>query len=176
MVVERTNKLWSGSQQASGRMHYGLPRKADQVGVALFVNRRPDPEPVDELLRRDALQRACTEVARRTGHAISGRVGDYGVTFLSAATGSPTRKRERLLDLADKAGNVARRFGFGLHVGLSTLPSSASLCDHYQSALEAAESAVSQGVRVVTPSSRAQPPSFALGRLRSHLGELVEQQ
>jgi AraC-like DNA-binding protein len=175
MVDERTTNLWAGSYRASGRLLFGLPRTADQVGVALFVNRRPDPEPVDDLLRRDALQRACADLARRTGHAISGRVGDYGVTFLSAVTGSPSRKRERLLDLAEKAANVARRFGFGLHVGVSSLPSSASLCDQYQAALEAAETAVSQGVRVVTPSPRAQPPGFALGRLRQHLGELVEQ-
>jgi AraC-like DNA-binding protein len=176
MVDDRTTNLWSGSHRASGRALFGLPRIADQVGVALFVNRRPNPEPVDDLLRRDSLQRACTDLARRTGHAISGRVGDYGVTFLSAAAGSPSRKRERLLDLAEKAAQAGRRFGFGLHVGLSSLPISASLCDHYQAALEAAESAVSQGVRLVTPSPRAQPPGLALGRLRRQLGELVRQQ
>ena len=175
MVDERTTNLWAGSHQASGRELFGLPRPADQVGVALFVNRRPDPEPVDDLLRRDGLQRACTELARQSGHAISGRVGDHGVTFLSAATGSPQQKRARLLRLADKATSVAQRFGFGLHVGLGTLPTSASLCDQYQAALEAAETAVSRGLPVVTPSPRTQPPSFALGRLRQHLGDVVEQ-
>jgi AraC-like DNA-binding protein len=172
MVDERTTHLWSGSHMAPGRTFFGLPRAADQVGVALFVSLRSDPEPVEDLLRRDALQRACSELARRSGHAISGRVGDYGVTFLSSA---PTRKRERLLDLADKATTVARRFGFGLHVGTSSLPLSALLSDHYQAALEAAENALSQGVRLVNPSPRATPPGFALARLRRHLGEIVKQ-
>ena len=94
MVDERTTNLWAGSHQASGRELFGLPRPADQVAVALFVNRRSDPEPVDDLLRRDGLQRACTELARQSGYAISGRVGDHGVTFLSAATGTHS-KNER---------------------------------------------------------------------------------
>jgi AraC-like DNA-binding protein len=172
MVDERTTHLWSGSHMAPGRMFFGLPRAADQVGVALFLSLRSDPEPVDDLLRRDALQRACSELARRSGHAISGRVGDYGVTFLSSA---PSRKRERLLDLADKAATVARRFGFGLHVGTSSLPVSALLSDHYQAALESAENALSQGVRLVSPAPRVTPPGFALARLRRHLGEIVKQ-
>jgi AraC-like DNA-binding protein len=172
MVDERTTHLWTGSRMAPGRTFFGLPRAADQVGVALFVSLRTDPDPVDDLLRRDALQRACSELARRSGHAISGRVGDYGVTFLSAAT---SRRRERLLELTDKAATVARRFGFGLHVGTSLLPVSASLSDHYQAALESAENALSQGVRVVNPAPRATPPDFGLARLRRNLAEIVKQ-
>jgi AraC-like DNA-binding protein len=175
MVDERTTHLWSGAHMAPGRTFFGLPRAADQVSVALFVSLRTEPEPVDDLLRRDALQRACSEMARRSGHAISGRVGDYGVTFLSAASGSSGRKRERLIELADKAATIARRFGFGLHVGTSSLPISASLSDHYHAALESAENALSQGVRAVNPSPRATPPGFALARLRRNLAEIVKQ-
>jgi AraC-like DNA-binding protein len=138
------------------------------------VAREAQLDPVDQLLFRHAFQRECVDLAHKTGRAISGQVGDHGVMFLSAATGSLSRRRQGLLDLADKAATLAKRFGFRFHSGLSTLPNSATLSQHYEAALGAAESALSQGGRLVesaTPASARLP----LHELRQHIGELVEE-
>jgi AraC-like DNA-binding protein len=113
------------------------------VLVGLFVNRLEHDDEVDEVLRRDAFQRACVELSHERG-AASGRIGGHGITFVCASRGSAARTRRFLTDLAARAGTLARRrFGLDLHVGLGELP--ASLPDQYRCALAAAESALSGG-------------------------------
>ncbi len=174
MVDERTARAWESQSKGDDLARIGLSRVPELVLVGLIVARQAEPDPVDQLLTRHAFQRACVELARKTGRAISGQVGDHGVMFLSAAPGSLQRRRQGLLDLGDKAVALARRFGFRLHLGLSTLGLASSLSQHYEAALGAAESALSQGARIVesaTPASARLP----LHELRRHLGELVEQ-
>jgi AraC-like DNA-binding protein len=175
MVDERTSRSWSSPQRSDWLASMGLSRFPDQALVGLAVSRRPEAEPVDDLLQRHTFQRACVELARNTSNVISGQIGDHGVMFLSAWTGSNQRKRQRLLDVGNKAIGLARRSGLELHVGLSPLSSSARLDEHYEAALGAAESALSQGMRMLEGLPRAEPSSLVLGQLRRELAELVEQ-
>jgi AraC-like DNA-binding protein len=173
MVDERTTRAWSSPQRRDDLTRLGLPRVPEQALLGLLVGRRDEPDPVDELLRRDALQRACADLAHATGHVVSGRVGDYGVVFLSAMAGAPARRRQRLLDLGERAATLARRrFGLSLHLGLSA--GARSLFQHYEAALGAAELALSRGVRVVETLPDA-PATFPLHELRQELGKLVEE-
>jgi AraC-like DNA-binding protein len=174
MVDERTSRLWSRPALANALHRLGLARPADQVLVGLLVRKR-ELEPVDEVLRHDAFQRACVKLSRATGKAICGQVGDHGVVFVSAQTGTSQHKRQRLLDLGDKAATLAQRFGFRLHLGLSSLPTSASLSEHYQAALGAAESALSQGTRIASVAIGAERHQPALSDLRQKLAESVEE-
>jgi AraC-like DNA-binding protein len=175
MVDEKTTRLWASRHRTVALSRVGLTRAPDQALVGLMVSRGSEPDPVDDLLRRDAFQRACVELARKAGDVISGQVGDHGVSFLSAG-GMGTRKRQRLLDLGEKAASLARRrFGLSLHLGIGTLPSSASLSEHYEAALEAAEAALSRGARIVQAASGVHKPRPVLGELRRQLGDLAKE-
>ena len=55
--------------------------------VGLFVNTKRDSDPVDELIRRDAFQRACVALGHAK-HAASGKIGGHGVTFLCRSQSS----------------------------------------------------------------------------------------
>jgi len=174
MVDERTSRLWSRPALTNAIRRLGLPSAADQALVGLLVRKR-ELEPVDEVLGHDAFQRACVGLARTTGKAICGQVGDHGVVFVSGQAGTSQRRRQRLLDLGEKAATLAQGFGFRLHLGLSSLPATATLSEHYQAALEAAESALSQGARVAQIKPGAARPLPALSELRQRLAESVEE-
>jgi AraC-like DNA-binding protein len=176
MIDERTSRVWSSPHAAEQRETYGLPRPAEAALVGLTVSTERATDPVEQVLRSDAFQRACVELARRAGDLISGPVGSHGVVFLSSARGSPERKEQRLLDLGERLAAMARRaFGFRLHMGVSTRPASALLCEHYQAALEAAQSALSEGARIVCATPDARRPASALRRQHKELLEIVEQ-
>jgi AraC-like DNA-binding protein len=172
MVDERTTRSWSSPYLKLGLEHVGLPRVPDQALVALAVSRKLEAEPVAELLRRYAFQRACADLARRTQNLISGRIGDYGVMFLSTVAPGQRRKNWSQ-DTADKAHAVARRFDLELHFGASSLPNSAPLSEHYAAALGAAESALTRGARTRSSSPRPERPGFVLGELRRELARIV---
>jgi AraC-like DNA-binding protein len=173
MVDARTARRWSRPHEARGRALFGLPAMPDQALVGLVVRRQAGSEPVDELLGRDAWQRQCVELARRSGHAISGRVGDHGVVFLSAASGTAQRRRQRLVELAEKAAAIAKRLGFGVHMGTSALPPATPLPEQFQAALGAAERALSDGTWIVH-GSLSSKSGLPLAELRRQLGKLVE--
>jgi AraC-like DNA-binding protein len=175
MVDERTSRSWSSPHMAGDVTRIGLFAPADQVVVGMLMSLERDRDPVDDLMSRDALQRACVDLARSAGGIVSGRVGDHGVTFLSGTKGSMQRAKKKLREVADEAAALARkRFGLDLDVGLSELPSSAPIFEHYEAALEAAEAALSRRVRFVPATSSPNRPGPALGELRRQLGELVE--
>ncbi len=170
----------SGQAQYSAALSYdlrgvGLARAADHVLVGLTVSRVPDLDPVEDAIRRDAFQRASVGVARAAGDMIAGQVGDYGVVFLSAAKGSASKKKQKLLSLAGPIEALARRrFGLSLHLGISqgaTVPLSRS----YQAALGAAESALIQGAKLVTADPGTDRPSW-LRHLRDELRRVVQEQ
>jgi two-component system, response regulator YesN len=173
LVDERTSRIWGSPLKEVERTSLGLARLPEHVLVGLFVNRQRNADPVDELIRRDALQRACVELARATDNTASGRVGEHGVSFVCAGLSSVQRTRRKLLDIADQTSAIARRrFGLGFHFGMSVLP--LTLSRQYQVALGAAESALSQGVTMVHASEDAPTPT-PLGRLRQELGRLVDE-
>jgi len=173
LVDERTSRIWGSPLKEVERSSLGLVRLPEHVLVGLFVGRDRDADPVDELIRRDALQRACVELAREARDTASGRVGEQGVSFVCASRASAQRARRKLLDIADQTSAIARRrFGLGLHFGMSVLP--LPLSRQYQVALGAAETALSQGVAMVHATEDAPTPT-PLGRLRQELGRLVDE-
>ena len=146
-----------------------LPRAR---GGRAFVNLDPT---IGSGGRDDSSRRLSTRVCRSRAceNTASGKVGGHGVTFLCPGGSSQQRTQRALVDLTEQAATLARReFGLGMHFGLSVLPS--SLTEQYQTALAAAESAVSKGVRLVDAGD-ALPAENPLGALRRELGERVEE-
>jgi AraC-like DNA-binding protein len=173
MVDERTTRSWASRHRRAALARVGLSKAPDLALVGLTVGRGADP--VDDLIRREAFQRACVELARSVGDVISGQVGDHGVSFLSPG-GTGPRRRQRLLDIGEKAATLARRrYGLSLHLGLGALPGPASLSEHYQAALQAAEAALSRGARIVHASSETKKPRPVLGELRRQLADLARE-
>jgi AraC-like DNA-binding protein len=173
LVDERTSRIWGSPLREEDRAKLGLVRMPEHALVGLFVSRQRDADPVDELIRRNALQRACVEIADGFENTASGRIGEHGVSFVCAGRASTQRTRRKLTDLADQVSVVARRrFGLGLHFGLSVLP--LPLSRQYQMALAAAETALSRGLPLVHAEEDAPAPT-PLGRLRQELGRVVDE-
>jgi AraC-like DNA-binding protein len=174
MVDERTSRVWSRPHRRDRRQTVGLLALPDQVVVGLFVSRRRrDADPVGEVLRKDAFQRACAELARDAGDALSGRIGSHGVMFLWAAREPAPRAQRGLLALAEKAAALARsRHGLDLHVGVSAL--ALPLPAQYRAALAAAESALSRGLHL-THAQGVEPAANPLRALRRDLVRLVQE-
>jgi AraC-like DNA-binding protein len=176
MIDEGTALAWSSAARHGDLERLGVDKMPDRVLVGLVVGRSGETDPVDEALRRHAFQRACVDLARRRGEVISGRIGDHGVTFLSAESGSSERRRTKLVDLAERAAALAKRkFGLDLYAGLSTLPSGVALSAHYQTALGATEVALSRGERIVLSSADVRGPKVSLHDQRRHLGDVLEE-
>jgi AraC-like DNA-binding protein len=170
IVDERTTRSWSSPHRASDRKQIGLERAPDQVVVGLLVGLGRDADAVDELFDRDTFQRVCADLARDAGGIVAGQVGDHGVTFLSGTGGAKTRAYRTLMDVANRAAALARtRFKMGLCLGQSSLPASAVLSAHYESALGAAESALSQRTRILPSGKSSGGRGATLGKLRQQL-------
>jgi AraC-like DNA-binding protein len=175
MVDARTEQAWSSAHWAFELGKVGLSRLADHVAVGLTSGRTPGLDPVEQAIRRDALQRAAVDLARKTGDAIAGRVGANGVVFLSASRGSAQRRKQKLLDLAEHASSLAReRFDLNLHFGAAATSRSLPLSRSYQAALGAAESALIQGRSMVVVEPETGRRSHSLGALRAELVQTVE--
>ena len=173
MTDEKTSRFWSSPYREDQLVELGLPSMPEQVMVGLCVSRQADADPVDDLLRRNAFQRACVELGRKAGRIATGKIGDYGVTFLTNGDRSVERGRRRLSRFAEEASSIARRsFGLALHIGASD--HAASLPRQFQSALGAAEVALSRGVPFLRREASATTDN-PLGQLRRELAELVEE-
>jgi YesN/AraC family two-component response regulator len=139
--------------------------------VGLLLGRTDEPDPVDEVLRRHACQRACAALARKLGNVASGQVGDHGVAFLVHHPGPASAARARLLEVTTLASTVARRFGFKLYAGISQGAESTVLTERYREALSAAEKALAQRQSVVYGVKRPERSAERLRSLRSELAE-----
>jgi AraC-like DNA-binding protein len=175
MTDERTARAWPRhAHETLARL--GMKRGPQHVVVGLLVGRRDEPDPVDDLLRRNAFQRACVALSRRMGDMVCGQVGDHGVVFLADYVGSSARTHARLDDIATRAASTARRFGLKLHAGI-TRASDGLATDglplRYRAALSAAEKALSQGLLVVRGEPRPERSAKQLRRLRSKLAESI---
>jgi AraC-like DNA-binding protein len=173
MIDERTTHIWSTRYMAESLGRIGVRRPPDSALVGLLVSRQDDPDYVNDLIRRDELQRACVHLARKVGNVVSGRVGDHGVAFLAHTSGSAERRRAKLLDLGERARTIARRFGFRLHLGTSVGSTSVSVAKCYEMGLAAAEKALSRGQSVIHADASEQRRGKSLAALRSELAQVV---
>jgi AraC-like DNA-binding protein len=176
MLDERRSRMFHDAALRSELHALGLSRMPESLLVALTGRRSPALDPVDEAIRRRSFQRRCVELGHKVGDTIAGQVGDHGVVFLSAAKPSAERERKRLRDLVDRAALLAEReFGFSLCFGVGRLSGSEPLHRGFQAALGAAESALVQGVRLVTAAPGELQSAHPLRRLREELTRLVEE-
>jgi AraC-like DNA-binding protein len=173
MVDERTAGLWSTLSQLRRLEFLGLDKPPQHVVAGLLIGRPDELGAVEDVLRRDAFQRAAVALARKAGHVVCGRIGDHGVAFLVDAQGSAVRVRARLVDLAARATALAKRFGLRLHIGIGQEQGGSSLPARYRAALGAAEEALSRGVAVVQAEGRPEPSIKRLRELRRRLAESV---
>jgi AraC-like DNA-binding protein len=173
MLDERSSHVWFDERKDLSSL--GLPRMPDDVLVGLTASRDARVDPIGELVRRDAFQRAAVDLARRAGDALAGRVGEHGVVFLCPGQGSFAKRRRRLRDLADQATSLGeKKLGLRVHFGASGLGANQPLFRTFQSALSAAESATSQDARLVFAHTEAGHPERLLRQIRRDLGELSE--
>ena len=130
---------------------------------------------VGNAVQRYEFQRACTDLAREEGETIAGQVGDHGVVFLVAAKGSMRKKQLKLAALAERASLLGRRrYGFDLHFGASTAPA-VTLDRSFQTALAAAELALTRRVKMVLEASATPAPGgvIALRALREEVARVA---
>jgi len=173
MVDERTAGLWATLSQLRRLEFLGLDKPPQHAVAGLLIGRPDELGAVEDVLRREAFQRASVSLARKSGDAVCGRIGDHGVAFLVDYQRSATRTRARLLELAGRASTLARRFGLRLHVGIAQQADASSLPSRYRAALGAAEEALSRGVGVVHAEARREPSIKRLRELRGGLAESV---
>jgi AraC-like DNA-binding protein len=173
MVDQRTSRAWADPSRLAQWRDAGMTAFPEHAVVGLFTSSQRDANPIDEVVRGNAFQRACVGLARASGSAVSGKVGDNGITFLVQADRSPLRTRRRLLELSKEAVRIAkRRFGLSLHVGVSALE--APLPRQYQAALGAAEAALARRATLVHAETAAWTPS-PLFALRRELAKIVDE-
>jgi AraC-like DNA-binding protein len=168
MVDPGTARMWQSSRLRDQLAELNMRRVPSHVLVALVANRLDEPDPVEDLVRRNAFQRAAVDLARARGETGCARVGDHGVAFLLPAERSETRARARFDDMARRASSLAKRLRLRLHFGASPWPRAPSLPEDYQAALAAAQRALSLGNSIVYAPARASPrarPAPVLDRL-----------
>ena len=175
MVDERTAGLWATLSQLRRLEYFGLDKPPQHAVAGLLIGRPDELGGVEDVLRRDAFQRASVMLARKSGDAVCARVGDHGVAFLVDYQRSAGRTRARLVELATRASTLARRFGLRLHAGVAQQADASSLPACYRAALGAAEEALSRGIAVVHAEARPEPSTKRLRELRGRLAESVSE-
>jgi AraC-like DNA-binding protein len=175
MLDPRTAGIWSTQSRSQTLEYLGMKRAPQHVVVGLVLGRGDDIDPIDDALRRDALQRACVELARRAGDVVASRVGDHGVAFLVGQTGAASRVRARLLDVAARAQTCARRFGLALHAGIGEARDDEPLPVAYRTALGAAEKALSRRRPSELGEARPEPSMKYWMGLRRTLADSVRE-
>jgi AraC-like DNA-binding protein len=177
MLDERSSQLWQDLFSHKNLLGLGLSRTPDDVLVGLTAAKSASLDPVDELVRRDAFQRSCVELAEKAGEAIAGRVGDHGVVFLcSGSRASLQSRKQRLRSLADKAEALAdRSFGLRAYFGAGSLAPTEPLYRRYHAALDAAELAVAKSERIYFASPGGVREGPSLRRMRQELSALAEE-
>jgi AraC-like DNA-binding protein len=176
MIDDRLSLVHHSPARAYDLRRLGLARAANQVLVALVMGSSSRLDGVSDAVRLDAFQRHAVSIARETGDVLAGRVGDHGVVFVSAGPRSPQLAKRKLLELVQRTSVAARRrFDLTVHSGASSTSGSAPLSRCYQAALAAAESALSQNVRLVSREPGDLGAFGLLSDLREQLGRDVEE-
>jgi AraC-like DNA-binding protein len=171
MIDERTTRVWATPIRRGPLAELGMQRPPEHAVVGLVRGLSHEVDPIDEALRRHAFQRAATELARKRGDVACGQVGDHGIALLAAPAKGAARARTPLLDLTERAGHLARRFGFTLHAGIAPATGVSSLAERYRAALAAAEKALSRAEPVALAEDRPASPPHLLAELRDRLAD-----
>jgi len=166
IIDERTFRGWLSQARARALSLMGTDRLPQHAVVGLMLGRDREVDPVDDLLQRDAFQRACVEVCRKRGGILCGRIGDHGIVLLVNDLKSGQRLRARLTDVGERVAALAKRFGLRLCVGICAAGDDDLLPARYQSALAAAEQALSQGRSIVYAGRGPRPAQSPLGEQR----------
>jgi AraC-like DNA-binding protein len=167
MVDVRTARSWRSGHHGTWLASLGVKRLPEHAVVGLMVG-RADADPVVDLVARKSFQRSCCDLARRSGDVLAGRLGDHGIVFLAAASGS------RLVRLASSARALASgELALRLHVGIGL---GATLPEQFEAALEAAETALSLGDAVVHADARTRREGSSLAELRESLSGTAREQ
>jgi AraC-like DNA-binding protein len=166
IIDERTFRAWLSPARARALALMRADRLPQHAVVGLMLGRERGTDPVDDLLRRDAFLRACVDAYRRKGNVLCGRIGDHGLVLLVNESGAGARVRSRLGDIAERAASLAKRFGLRLHLGASDPDDGEALPRRYQSALAAAEQALSQGRPLVHAVRGPRPTGSQLSEQR----------
>jgi AraC-like DNA-binding protein len=175
MVDDRTSRMWESLFFEPVMRRFGLVSQPNQVSVGLCVDRRAPSDPVDEAVRRHMFQRAAVELAFELGNTLAGRVGEQGVVFLSVGKGSPAVRRAKTIELYERAAELARRkFDLTLHMGMASVPDSATPSRSYPAALGAAEAALAHNEKWQF-ADRSNSPAHSLRTLRAELAKAVEE-
>jgi AraC-like DNA-binding protein len=169
MINENTTRTWLSPHRAYELAQMGLSKIPSQVLVCLTLGHNDEPDRVGELIRRDAFQRACVDLAMAEGETVVGRVADQGVAFLVGAQAS--RARSALAQLSAKATKLARRHGFSLRSGASSAQGNVPLSSRYEQALGAAEGALLRGESLVMAEPGEERGAWRIPRLRRMLSE-----
>jgi AraC-like DNA-binding protein len=170
LLDERTSRTWA--LRAGSDLHtMGMKQTPEHVLVGLLRGRDDEPDPVDDLIRRDSFQRKAAELAQEVGSIGACPVGDHGVAFVVDHKGPRVRARSALVDLAGGATRLAHSLGFGLHVGVSQADDSgATLPTRYRGALWAAEKALANRVAIAHGEPRRERSTEILRELRAEIG------
>jgi AraC-like DNA-binding protein len=170
LLDERTSRTWA-LRAGSDLRTMGMKQTPEHVMVGLLRGRDHEPDPVDDLIRRDSFQRAAAELAQDVGGVGACPVGDHGVALVVDHKGPRGRARSALVELANRTTELARRFGFGLHVGVSQADDSgAMLPTRYQGALWAAEKALANQTAIAHGEPRRERSTEILRGLRAEIG------
>jgi AraC-like DNA-binding protein len=173
MVDEQTEHRWVTPQAANNLHALGAPRLPEHALVGFSVSTSDNAHPVDTMVRRDALQRACVALARAEG-AVAGKVGEHGVVLLICSDRSPARTAARIAHFAGEASRLARReFGLRCHFGASDPSAPASLNVRFDQALRAADRALCHGVPTVHAEREPSLAGSPVRLLRRSLGEIL---
>ncbi len=171
MVDPHTTRAMASPSQSDQLAELSLERVPEQALVTLIVNRDESVDAVEDLVKRDAFQRGCVDLARARGNTACGRIGDHGVAFL-VPQASESRVKAQFAEIAERAARLARQLRFKLHAGTSSGARGASLPANYQAALGAAQEALSRRVAMVHGFPDVRPAADPLSELRQKLGEM----
>jgi AraC-like DNA-binding protein len=170
MIDELTASSWLSEARSSDLLKVGVTRLPEHVVVGLLRGRSTDSEPVDDALRRDAFQRACTELALSRKGVVCARIGAYGVALLVEELAP---RQVRVHELVERVATLARRFALSLHAGVSQAASGQPPAQKYEAALAAAEQALSSDVALVRAERSQHAERSTLGVLRRELREAI---
>jgi AraC-like DNA-binding protein len=169
MLEEPNWRIWHSPHARNDIRRMGLKGPPEHVAVGLLVARAERTDPLEDLLKRDAFQRACIDLSRRLGGFVCGRVGDQGVALLASEVGGPVRVRAKLVEMSQQAAILARKHDQRLHVGIGPVEDRSALPARYQAALAAAEIALSRGQSIVHAEPGPESDATRLGAMRRHL-------
>jgi AraC-like DNA-binding protein len=175
MVDAGTSAGWASSHRAEELGRLGLSGVPEHVAVGLLRAASDASDPVDEMLRRDAFAREAVALALRRGGVVCGRVGDHGLALLLDDTGPRARRRAKVLDACERFASLAKAHGFVLHLGVSVSDGAVALPSRYQTALSAAERALSLGLFAIDAESAPAHARSPLGELRRQLSQATRE-